>query len=643
MKRAAPPVTSPDKRSRVEIARAAAAVAPNRDGAKSKSAVSAALRLGASATAAAQAAAARRASSAFTRTSTAATSSITRPATGVDLAARGVASQAAVTVRRLSPITRLPLTTATSSVSTPQPAVRRIVASGLTAASRTVSPAIQRINSAPLTRPLSAINGRAPIAAIRPTSLPFNATAGGRRMPLVLPTEKASEGTDMMDGRWCCAKCGRANKNLRKICGRQKCGGIAPLNLKHVVIDCANVACRYGTDHSMHPPAGKHHDVERHKLFHWQGVREACLHYKEMGLEISLVSKENWPAPMPADLMEFACTVPRVDGDHENDDYFVLKIAYQKNCFYVTNDNFRNWKEEVEDEQMAIWFLSTKKLLHVSYIFTGEGKFIPRRDAKLCWTDGDDSPRQTSHSKAPSQAVLVPVIAKHATPKSSQPFAPLPPSSLETSPVPLYEPEDDPEIDTETELLNLLIPDDLVDDNLDDVLIDTDGAELGNDDINELELDEDADDSPDELDLDDDEADLGNELISTTNTETQVPLTTLLESCLEDANNLRADSEQGDEELDLDSELDAVGAELDEVDAIVMEDDEIDLGGDFEDLGSNEIEFEPEIELGGEPEIELAEDEEEVEIVEVVVVEPPAKVIKQEPEKVRRYSDIYGF
>jgi len=455
-------------------------------------------------------------------------------------------------------------------------------------------------------------------------------------MPLVIPTEKASIGTDMLDGRWCCAKCGRANKNLRKICGKQKCGGIAPLNLKHVVIDCANVACRYGTDHSMHPPQGKYHDVERHKLFHWQGVREACLHYKDMGLDISLVSKENWPAPMPADLTEFACTVPRVDGDHENDDYFVLKIAYQKNCFYVTNDNFRNWKEEVEDEQMAIWFLSTKRLLHVSYVFTGEGRFIPRRDAKLCWTDGDDSPRQTVHSKAPPSQGPKPVLAKHATPKSSQPFATLPPSSPETSPVP----EDDPEIgyDTETELLNLLIPDDVVDDNPDDVGFDFDiePADVGNDDLNELELDEDADDSPDELDLDDDDADLdAKELISTTNQENQVPLTTLLESCLEDANKLRADSEQGDEELDLDSELDAVGGELDEVDAIVMEDDEIELGGDLEDLGSNEIEFEPEIELGG--------DEDEVEIVEVVVVERPAKVIKQQPEKVRRYSDIYGF
>jgi len=212
----------------------------------------------------------------------------------------------------------------------------------------------------------------------------------GRRMPLILSDEKAVIG-DKGPGpnRWTCAKCTRINRTLRKVCGRQECGGIAPLNVKQVVVDCANVGCRYGESHSMRPPRGEVIDKERHRKFHWNGIRNCVKHYLRLGLIPSLVSKENWPAPMPQDLEKYSCTVPRVDGDQENDDYFVLKIAYQNNCFYVTNDNFRNWKEEVEDQMMAKWFLGTKRLLHVSYVFDNAGGFIPRHDAKLEWNDDD--------------------------------------------------------------------------------------------------------------------------------------------------------------------------------------------------------------------------------------------------------------
>jgi len=213
----------------------------------------------------------------------------------------------------------------------------------------------------------------------------------GRRLPLVLTDEKAIIGEPHSNNRWTCKKCNRLNRNLRKICGRQNCAGIAPLNLKQVVVDCANVGCRYGESFMKLPPKGKMVDPERHRKFHWNGVREALKHYQQMGLVVSLVSKENWPAPMPPDLEKYACTVPRVDGDKENDDYFVLKIAYQQNCFYVTNDNFRNWKEEVEDPVMAKWFLGTKRLLHVSFVFSNTGVFVPRRDAVLGFTEkGED-------------------------------------------------------------------------------------------------------------------------------------------------------------------------------------------------------------------------------------------------------------
>lgn len=38
---------------------------------------------------------------------------------------------------------------------------------------------------------------------------------------------------------------------------------------------------------------------------------------------------------------------------------------------------------------MAMWFLATKRLLHVSFVFSNTGEFVPRRDAVLGWAEPD--------------------------------------------------------------------------------------------------------------------------------------------------------------------------------------------------------------------------------------------------------------
>lgn len=231
------------------------------------------------------------------------------------------------------------------------------------------------------------------------------------RAPLNIPVGKAICGTDMGDGRWLCTKCCRANKDARKVCGREDCGGIAPFNRNHVVLDCANIGCRFGGEHV---PANERRQLK----FNWQGVRAALEHYHALGLTVSLVVKENWIVPIPSDLEPHACTVPRVDGDKENDDYFVLKLAYEKNCFYVTNDNFRNWHKDL-DAMMGIWLLRTRQDLHVSYLFTNQGQFIPRKEATLDWTDGDDSPTPSPYSPA-----KFPSDASTTSPQDSSPGMP---------------------------------------------------------------------------------------------------------------------------------------------------------------------------------------------------------------------------
>jgi len=90
-------------------------------------------------------------------------------------------------------------------------------------------------------------------------------------------------------------------------------------NQKHIVIDCANVAFRYGARR-----------CPRRNFFEWDGVRRALKYYREKDVTVSLVTKDNWFIPLPDDLFAYASFVPCVDGDKSNDDnaYVVGVFTY---------------------------------------------------------------------------------------------------------------------------------------------------------------------------------------------------------------------------------------------------------------------------------------------------------------------------
>jgi len=117
-------------------------------------------------------------------------------------------------------------------------------------------------------------------------------------------------------------------------------------------------------------------------------------YYRDKGVTVSLVTKENWFVQLPDDLFAYASVVPCVDGDKSNDDYFVLKLAYDKNCSYVTNDNLRDWPGNLSKE-MTTWLRVTEKQLRITYMFTNDGDFVPRKEIQK-FTKRIPTPQQLS-------------------------------------------------------------------------------------------------------------------------------------------------------------------------------------------------------------------------------------------------------
>jgi hypothetical protein len=63
--------------------------------------------------------------------------------------------------------------------------------------------------------------------------------------------------------------------------------------------------------------------------------------------------------PVPLSLTDLITVMPSVDGQRDVDDLFCLRIAQERGCQYVDNDNYRDWRERL-DEAMCVWMDTTK-------------------------------------------------------------------------------------------------------------------------------------------------------------------------------------------------------------------------------------------------------------------------------------------
>merc|ERR1712050_174910 len=65
---------------------------------------------------------------------------------------------------------------------------------------------------------------------------------------------------------------------------------------------------------------------------------------------------------------------PRIhDKNHESvDDEHTIKCAYRRNCYFLDNDNYRDWVQQMKNENVRNWMRAHQSLLHMRYYFDSE-------------------------------------------------------------------------------------------------------------------------------------------------------------------------------------------------------------------------------------------------------------------------------
>jgi len=150
-------------------------------------------------------------------------------------------------------------------------------------------------------------------------------------------------------------------------------------NLSSVVVNFANVGANYARK-----VLKRDGELEPQMLFDWEGVRR-CVNYlaKNLGLKVVGVIYENFWATdnhatkkveLPNDI-RIACEsieeTPRIVGKNHGsaDDEMTIKCAYHRNCRFMDNDNYRDWKQQLRDEKCRSWLDKCQDLLHMRYYF----------------------------------------------------------------------------------------------------------------------------------------------------------------------------------------------------------------------------------------------------------------------------------
>jgi len=212
-------------------------------------------------------------------------------------------------------------------------------------------------------RPANVTNGAwtgqiRPVGAIRPPH-----SAGASKRP---------PGTTMTDQHGPEAKRGRVQQpgpNQISACDADG----RPYNLREVVVNFANVGASYGKK-----VLGK-----TSSLFDWEGVRLACKHLRlELGMNVIGVIFENfWGSDkgsadrqMPPDITALCASIeetPRLTGMNQKsaDDEMTIKCAWRRNCRFMDNDNYRDWKKSLRDEKCRQWLERTQDFLQMRYYF----------------------------------------------------------------------------------------------------------------------------------------------------------------------------------------------------------------------------------------------------------------------------------
>ena len=181
-----------------------------------------------------------------------------------------------------------------------------------------------------------------------------------------------------------------------------------PYNLECVVVNFVNVGMTYG----------RVVEKKTERLFSWCGVRNCVDHLVNMrNLRVTGVIWEQFAVGsqqgVPDDILRMCESVEYMPRFAEEiygtrfrgaDDEMTIKLAYRRNCWFLDNDNYRDWHEHICDLSVARWLRSNHQCLSMKYFFDSQtGSF-----------DTLDGIVSTSW-RATMQVGLADLLAPHAT------------------------------------------------------------------------------------------------------------------------------------------------------------------------------------------------------------------------------------
>merc|ERR1712190_48807 len=153
-------------------------------------------------------------------------------------------------------------------------------------------------------------------------------------------------------------------------------------NFNKIVVNFCNVAASYSKKVMGKKDGDKN-------LFDWNGVR-ICVKYlrKHKKFEVTGVIDENFRGPdsggaygnyavtLPDDINKM-CTVqetPRITGRNHSsaDDEMTIKCAYKRNCYFLDNDNYRDWLQQLRDNDVRLWLNKQQEMLQLKYYWDKE-------------------------------------------------------------------------------------------------------------------------------------------------------------------------------------------------------------------------------------------------------------------------------
>ena len=147
-------------------------------------------------------------------------------------------------------------------------------------------------------------------------------------------------------------------------------------NLGCVVVNFVNVGMTYGREVKKRTSS----------IFSWCGVRK-CVHhlvnernFRVIGVIWYQFSAESVQG-VPDDIVKMCECVqytPRFTDEiygerfRGADDEMTIKLAYRRNCWFLDNDNYKDWRKHIFDPNVARWLERNHKHLSMKYFFDSQ-------------------------------------------------------------------------------------------------------------------------------------------------------------------------------------------------------------------------------------------------------------------------------